>query len=182
MTKPRFRLIAIAVIIGVGVVSADVPAFAADPGSDPAAISDDQAANVRQNCKQAQSVLQRLQNTDVATRVNRGRIYENLINRLITPFNNRVNVNRYDASALALATSQITAQFAAFKSDYSTYENSFSSLLSFNCEADPRGFYSLLVTTREGRTKVSDDIGALDTAISGYTSAFTDLRRGIDQS
>lgn len=183
------RTIVIASIIFATVVTgaagfASTPARAADnedqSSSQQAPISDQQADQVRQNCKQAQSVLQRLQTTDVATRVNRGRIYEGLLNRLIAPFNSRVNFNRYDASTLVSDAAALNQKFTAFKNDYVTYSDSFSHLLSINCEADPRGFYDLLVTTRDDRTRVAADITDMSTLTDRYTEAFGQLRSSIE--
>lgn len=149
----------------------------ADDGT--AQISDQQAEQIRLACKPAQSLLQRLQTTDVATRVNRGQIYENLINRLISPFDNRVSLNHYDASALSSAATAISQKFTQFKSDYVSYSDDFARLLSYNCQANPRGFYSLLVTTRNDRSSVSTDINDLKTAIDHYTSTFNTFKSSI---
>ena len=177
VTARRVVLVVLVVLIG-GLSGA--PVLAADNiGADGSALSDAQVQQVRQNCKQAQSLLQRLQSTDVATRINRGRIYENLLNRLVTPFNSRVGLNRYDASSLTLATATIRQKFEDFKTDYSTYENSFSNVLRFNCEADPRGFYTLLATIRSARERVAEDVTSLNGAIDDYTAAFTTLRMDV---
>lgn len=143
-------------------------------------ISDQQAAQVRQACKPAQSILQRLQTTDVATRVNRGQIYENLLNRLITPFDSRVSLNRYDATALNGAAIAIGQKFTQFKTDYVQYSDDFSQLLTYNCQSDPRGFYAVLVTTRNDRTAVSNDINNIKSAIDRYTGAFTSFKTSVE--
>lgn len=164
-----------AAVLSVG----ELPVRAADQTTQ---ISDAQAEQVQRNCKQAQSTLQRLQTTDVATRINRGRIYENLLNRLIAPFNARVSLNRFDASSLTAASAQISKQFTNFKSDYQSYADSFAKLLTINCESDPHGFYSLLVDARTARQKVSDDITALDAGLSQYTDAFKTLSASVEES
>lgn len=162
----------IALMIGL----TSVPVRAADT---PLEISDTQLEQIKQNCKQAQSVLQRLETTDVVTRVSRGRLYENLLNHLLAPFNSRVSLNRLDASTLTSTTTSITQKFADFKTDYQEYADSLSSLLSIKCESDPRGFYTLLVSTRDSREKVANDITDLNTLLDRYSDAFTALRATI---
>jgi hypothetical protein len=153
-----------------------VPVRADDGGS----LTDAQVSTIRQNCTQAQSTLQRLQSTDVATRVSRGQIYENLLSRLIEPFNTRVDDNSYDATQLLATTSDLTGRFNDFKTDYSSYADSFTGLLSMNCVANPRGFYGLLATVREKRTLVATDIADLDSGLSKYEAGFTTLRSSIE--
>lgn len=173
----RTAIIVMLVLTAVTVGLTSVPVRAADTSTD---ISDTQVDQIRQNCKQAQSVLQRLHQTDAATRVTRGRIYESLLNRLIAPFNSRVSLNRYDASALTTTTTAINQKFTAFKTDYQLYTDSFDRLLSINCEADPRGFYTILVTTRAAREKVSNDISELNTLFDRYGESFNALSQSIE--
>lgn len=161
-------------MIALSATLVTAPAWAAEQP-----LPDDQLSLIRQNCKQAQSILQRLQATDVATRINRGRIYDNLLSKLITPFNSRVTSNNYNAVDLTTAAGDINHKFSDFKTDYSSYEDSFSSLLSKDCEADPQGFYDLLQTTREARGRVATDIADLNIDVSHYTDSFTALRTSI---
>lgn len=180
MTRKPIRHFLILTMLALTVGLVSVPVWAAETTGESSEINDTQAEQIRQNCKQAQSVLQRLQSTDVATRINRGRIYENLLNRLIAPFNSRVSANRYDASTLTGTTSAISQKFTDFKNDYISYADSFSSLLSINCESDPRGFYRLLTNTRSARERVANDIAELNTSIDRYTDTFTMLRTSIE--
>ena len=180
---PMRRIISFAFIIlaSLAVGLASVPVRAADPPVS-VTVTDAQAELIKQNCKQAQSLLQRLQTADVVTRVNRGRIYESLLNRLITPFNARVSFNRYDANALTTVTSTLNQRFTDFKSDYQIYADSLSNLLAVDCEAHPRPFYTLLVSTRDLRGKVATDVADINTLIDRYTVAFGSLRSTIERA
>ncbi len=171
------RRIIIVLLAALTVGLASVPVRAVDVVN--AQISDAQLQQIKQNCKQAQSELQRLQTTDVATRVNRGRIYESLLNNLIAPFNSRVSLNRSDASILTTTTTAISQKFTDFKNDYVTYSDLLARTLSVDCESNPSSFYNLLVATRTARTAVATDVTDLNGLLDSYTSAYGTLRTTI---
>ena len=171
------RRIVITLLAALTVGLASAPVQAADVANVPT--TDAQLLQIKQNCKQAQSELQRLQTTDVATRVNRGRIYESLLNNLIAPFNSRVSLNRGDASVLATTTTAISQKFTDFKNDYVTYSDLLSQTLSVNCESNPNTFYNLLVATRTARTTVATDVIDLNGLLDSYTSGYGTLRTTV---
>lgn len=169
------RYVVVCLLVAVGLVFI-APTVRADDGS---TLTDDQAAQVSLNCKQAQSVMQRLGAADVATRVTRGRVYENLITKLINPFNSRVASNNLDTTDLLIDTNAINKSFSAFKSDYSAYNNFFTKTVSIDCESQPRDFYDALTQTRNARAKVASDISELNAEIARYETSFTSVRASI---
>ena len=171
------RRIVIILLAALTVGLASVPVNAVDVPNIPT--TDTQLQQIRQNCKQAQSELQRLQTTDVATRVNRGRIYESLLNNLIAAFNSRVSLNHNDASVLATTTTAITQKFTDFKNDYVTYSDLLSRTLSVNCELNPSSFYNLLVATRTARATVATDVTDINGLLDSYTNAYETLRTSL---
>ena len=142
-------------------------------------LSDQKLQQIRENCVADQSILQRLQASDVATRVSRGQVYASLLSNLIGPFNSRVSLNRYDASELTAETAQLQKDFNNFKSDYSQYATNFSAMLSVKCESKPADFYDDLQTTRELRAKLASDVSALDQHFNDYSAAFERLAGSI---
>jgi hypothetical protein len=67
----------------------------------PANLTPDKRIVVVQTCVSAQTVLQKIQHNDAATRVNRGQAYETLVSRLMTPLNTRSTSNGYNSSAVS---------------------------------------------------------------------------------
>jgi hypothetical protein len=173
------RRVFLLVIVALAVGLASMPLLPVR-AAEAVEMSDEQVEQVKQNCKQAQSIMQRLQTTDVVTRTNRGRIYENMLNQLISHFNSRVSLNRYDAASLTTTTTAITQKFSSFKTDYQVYADLLSSVLSTNCESDPRGFYAELVATRSARETVANDVADLNTLFDRYEEAFNLLRTSIE--
>lgn len=169
----RFFILSVALISCVIICTPHVSAQSAPD------LSDEKLQQIRENCVADQSILQRLQASDIATRVSRGQVYESLLSNLIGPFNSRVSLNRYDASELTAETTQLQKDFTNFKSDYSQYATNFTSMLTIKCQSKPAEFYQDLQTVREMRAKLATDVSALDQHFNDYSAAFERLSSSI---
>ena len=141
----------------------------------PRILNPNEAALVAQNCVVSQGSMQRLGNSDLATRVTRGRVYDYLLTKLIAPLNSRVALNRFDAGELTTTTTNIEQKFLGFKQDYTKYETALSSLVAFNCTAHPQEFYTQLEGARGLRAQVATDLADLDTLFDAYDGAVSKL-------
>lgn len=141
-------------------------------------LADTQIEIIRQNCTQAQQILQRLQHSEAAARVNRGRSYETTI-RLMASFNSRVALNKLNAPNLSVVTSQIGDKFDAFRTDYIAYDDQLEVVLRLKCSAQPVTFYDELTLAREARAKVAKDIQDIDNLLDQYQDALNELKADI---
>jgi len=158
--------------IFLAVVTAPLVSAEAQP------LADTQIEIIRQNCAQAQQILQRLQPNEAATRVNRGHSYETTI-RLMASLNSRVALNKFNAPKLSAVTSQVGDKFDAFRTDYIAYDDQLEVVLKLRCGEQPVTFYDELTLAREARAKVAKDIQDIDSLLDQYQDALHELKANI---
>ena len=141
-------------------------------------LSDKQIDVIRQNCTEAQQILQRLQRNEAAARVNRGRGYETAL-RLMASLNSRVALNKLNAPKLTDITSQVENKFNVFRSDYIAYDDQLEAVLKLKCSSQPVTFYDELTLARDDRTKVAKDIQAIDGLLDQYQAAVSELKASL---
>ena len=149
----------------------------------PVSLTEAKIETIRQNCLSAQVVLQRIQRTDAATRVNRGQTYEVILTRLMSPFNGRLAFNRLDEAAVFAATTKKFEQsLDRFKSDYTDYEDSVVKVLKIKCKDQPVTFYDNLTAAREARAVVASDITELATILQEYRISLDTLQKTLPKN
>lgn len=133
---------------------------------------------ITQNCVLSQTILQKVQHNDAATRVNRGEGYETVVARLMTPLNSRTASRGYNDAATTLidVTKRYQDALDSFKNDYRDYDNTISSALRIKCQKDPSGFYNYIDTARKQRAQLTADISNLSALISEYRANVEKLK------
>lgn len=144
------------------------------PG-DLAEITEEKIQLVRTNCVAAQVSIQRLQNSDVVTRTNRGRSYENIL-KLMASFNARVAANKLTEPRLIEATGIMQRDATAFYRNYDSYRDTIEQLVEANCREQPVSFYRNLQKLRTQREALGNDVAVLDKQVADYRALVTDLR------
>ncbi|MEK7620927.1 MAG: hypothetical protein AAB395_01065 [Patescibacteria group bacterium] len=149
----------------------------------PADLSPEKESIIKQTCVSAQTVLQRIQHNDAATRVNRGQGYETIVSRLMVPLNTRTTSNGYNDSAPLLidTTKNFQQALENFKEDYESYDNSVSAALRIKCQDKPADFYGYLEDARSERQKVSNGITNLAGLIGEYRVNVLKLNNEVQQ-
>jgi len=155
--------------IAIAVLAAPFVSAEAQP------LSDAQINTIRQNCTQAQQILQRLQRNEAAARVNRGRGYETAL-RLMASFNARVAVNKLNSPALTAITAQAEDKFDAFRNDYIAYDDQLEAVIKLKCNEQPVTFYDELTRAREDRARVAKDVQEIDSLLDQYQTALGELK------
>lgn len=140
-----------------------VPVNAAQVSS----LSDQQIEIIRANCATSQVILQQLQQSDVATRISRGRDYEQLL-KLMAIFNSRVVLNKLEATELTTTTGDFERQFRAFQRDYVTYSDQLSRTISMRCSEQPVTFYDALSEVRQDRQTLAEEVARMDVLLDRY--------------
>lgn len=137
---------------------------------------------VTQTCVSAQTVLQKVQHNDAATRVNLGQVYETLGSRLMTPLNTRATSNGYNNSATFLidTTKRYRQSLNDFKDHYESYDNSVSAALKTKCKDKPSVFYGHIEEARRKRQDVASDITNLSNLIGEYRGNVGKLRTEVN--
>lgn len=133
---------------------------------------------IRANCQSIQSVLSQIEKTDAALRINRGRIYNEVLD-LFYAMNSRLASNKISAPELVSITSDFDSQLADFRNDYNDYDDDLNELIVSECQDDPGDFYSQLINVRDERAKLNDEIASLDQLVDDYWTEFNDNVRSV---
>lgn len=122
-------------------------------------LSEAHLEKIRQNCVNAQVTMQRVQHSDIATRINTGRVYDALITRQMAPLNSRTALNRISiAPLLAEDTRSLENTLSSFRDNYSDYTDTLSRAIRLKCQDKPEEFYKYVQDARELRKELSEDI------------------------
>lgn len=129
---------------------------------------------IHTNCKSAQVVLNGLEKSDAALRINRGRVYSEVMTTFYT-MNSRLSANRMSSPKLAEITTNFAKSLEKFRTDYNKYDDDLGSLISMDCQKSPLDFYDKLEKFRESRKNFNDNVQYLDQLILDYKSEFNKL-------
>ncbi|HXH04893.1 MAG TPA: hypothetical protein VNI82_00515 [Candidatus Nitrosotenuis sp.] len=147
--------------------------FAAEP------LDDARVEIIKQNCSQAQATMQRVLRSDTATRINRGRAYEEMI-KLLAAFNSRAAINTLNVPDLIQTTAAFETEFIAFKSSYTSYDISAKDTLRIKCQEQPVTFYDSLTRVRENRAALAAHIVKMNEHLEAYTVGLDDVASQIE--
>jgi len=136
-----------------------------------ASLTPEQIKNIQNNCTNIKTSLGQLQIADARLRVNRGQFYESLASKLMDSFNSRLSSNKIDSSSLVAITSTFRSEIDTFRADYSSYAQQLSTTIGINCQTKPESFQDSLLSTRDKRTKVHQDVLALNQSIIDYKNS-----------
>jgi hypothetical protein len=153
-------------LIAVGVISL---AMLRTASADDTPVTDEQIARIRSNCVTTRNTLNQLHASDAYLRVDRGQLYQSIITKLMTPFNERLLSNNLDVSLLAATTSSYSLTLDTFRTDYQAYEEQLSDALNVDCNKEPVTFYDDIIAARAKRSLVHDDVVKLNGFITTYS-------------
>lgn len=133
------------------------------------AVDEARLEKIQQNCIAAQVALGQVQHSDIAVRINRGQAYDNMLTRLMAPFNAQAALDRLDvAPELAQTTNEFEEVFDGFKQEYAQYERALSQVTRMKCQDQPQTFYDNLTTVRELRAGLQEDVVLLQDLAKEY--------------
>lgn len=160
----KVSIVAVACLLSIGLM---VRPVAAAPSDDV----------IRANCQAVQSVLSQIEKTDAALRINRGRVYNEILD-LFYAMNARLAANKISAASLVTITSDFDSELTHFRSDYNSYDDELNDLISMKCQEQPADFYEQLNKVRELRAGLADRTDRLDGLLDSYWTEFNDNVRG----
>ena len=169
------RTIGIVVISALLLASFSLHPTLVSAQSESTNLSDAQRSHIRSECTQIKGSLSQLHATDALLRVNRGQVYESLVNKLMAPFNGRLSSAGLDNKAMATHIEQYQTALTAFRTDYITYEKKIAELLRTDCSSEPTKFYQLVLDARERRKTVHEDVVRLHQIIDDYGNSVSDF-------
>lgn len=114
-------------------------------------ITDAQIAAIRTQCTDIQGTLNRLKQADTLLRYNRGQLYRTIVDKLMSPLNQRIASNQLDGADLVATTAAYNKEYQTFFESYKDYDTGLSQLLTIDCTKQPTSFYDKLIDVRRQR-------------------------------
>lgn len=162
------RFLVFAAMIGLALVGTHVAA----QSSSSSLMTEEHIERIRSYCVEAQATLGQLHASDALLRVNRGRLYESISTKIMTPFNSRAALNGRDSLGLPAITSRYDQELMGFRQNYQVYEESMSRTLKIDCVKQPVAFYDSVAETRGKRQQTHQSIVKLHQTIQDYKAEF----------
>lgn len=143
------------------------------------AITDTQEKAIVDHCEEIRENLKNIQKLDARTRVYLGGYYETILTKFVTPLNMRLVENNMPNPDLLDNQEQFSKTIMAFRSDYTSYQQSLEDLVATNCKESPTSFYEKLDAMRAKRKKVSRDTTKIREYITGQVNLVKKLEAGL---
>ena len=144
-------------------VDADLDTNSAEPNS----VLPDKSASQKQletivsSCGTLRASLKNVQRADSRARTYYGSIYENISSRFLIPLNLRLVKNSLSNPGLMSAQASLANLRADFSADFISYSKALELLVNIDCRLEPERFYSQLLTTRDKRAQVAEDMNQI---------------------
>lgn len=136
---------------------------------------------IKAGCNNAQTVLNQTEKTDAALRINRGRIYNEVVD-LFYAMNARLAANKISAPKLVTITSEYEKELADFRDNYNKYDDQLNSIISLDCKSNPSDFYKSLTELRDKRGKLQNNLNELKKLFTDYQTEFDITRTKINET
>lgn len=153
--KLSSQIVNFAVILIVFVVFASTPVF----GANYLAYNPKIENSIQQNCSVIKKDLEDLRKRDISSRVSRVYVYNFILQRT-EAFATRLSNNDLSNDDVVALNKQLDKQLNNFKTEFSSYDQSLTTLLSTEC-SDTKEFYENLQTVRKDRSAVAKDAALL---------------------
>ena len=152
-------------------------AFAEESSSQ---LSSKKRDQISENCGSIRQSLKLLQRSDARTRTYYGAIYETALSKYITPLNLRLVKNDLSSVALINLQTALATSRSNFSADYIDYSKSLEELIAIDCRLEPEAFYNKLVSTREKREVLQDDVKTISTLLTNSVKSVEIIKENLD--
>ena len=132
------------------------------------AITDGQKDAIIDRCDSIKDDLKKVQKDDSRVRVYLGGRYETILSKFITPLNVRLVENNLSTTGLVENQNDFAATKALFADDFVNYQKGLEDLIGLDCKKNPEEFYKKLVSVREKRKIMVQDVLKMRNLISQH--------------
>lgn len=122
---------------------------------------------IRSRCQPVQTLLEQHQRRDLVVRINRGRVYQNLIDQM-SALSTRLRNNKLSSTQFDSQLTTIKASIEQFRTAYNRYDDAMSGLIGIDCRTKPGEFATQLEVTRNLRSVVGAEIANITSATNRY--------------
>lgn len=167
----------IVALLGVGMVGMQTVSAVGDVSN---VITDQQVAVIRSQCGDIQATLNRVHESDKVLRVNKGYAYKAImLDKLMTPLNQRIATNQVDGGKLGKITAQFSQTFEKFDKAYSAYERNLSAAIGIDCTKQPSTFYNQVLLAYQSRKDLYENDTELISLASEYKTESASVLKAI---
>lgn len=132
------------------------------------------------NCVGAQSILGQVEKTDAALRINRGRIYGEVLD-LFYAMNSRLAANKISAAKLVSITSKYDDELTNFRNNYNKYDDKLAEITGMDCRSKVSDFYSRLEDLRGEREGLKTNVDNLKKLQAEYHVEFNVVKDRVNE-
>lgn len=141
-----------------------------------------QQKRIKERCKNAQTLISKLDARDAKTQQGRLAAYDGVVTKL-TNLETKVAAQGVDTTSLKAQITALQAKVANFKTDMEAYRFAVSDTASMSCTTDPAAFKASLAASREDFAKIKADAADIrmylkDTIKPTLAAIRTELKKG----
>lgn len=139
------------------------------------AISESQKEVITEYCGTIRQSLKTIQYLDTDNRIKLGAKYEIALSKFMTPMNLRLIKNNISVPELSDMQQAFADTKVNFSTDFTIYSKLLEELVATDCQNNPDEFYQKLVSTREARKNVRNDMLQLNNILAKYQETVKNL-------
>lgn len=140
------------------------------------AITEAQSEAIVEHCATIKDDLKKVQKEDARVRVYLGGYYETILSKFITPLNVRLVENNLSSAGLVENQNDFAASRTIFANDFINYQQGLEELVGMDCKEKPEEFYNKLVTVRQKRKTMVQDVLKMRSLISEHVKLVEGLK------
>lgn len=140
------------------------------------AITEEQSGVIVRRCDTIKDDLKKVQKEDARVRVYLGGHYETILSKFITPLNVRLVENNLSSAGLVENQNDFAASKTIFANDFVNYQQGLEELVGIDCKEKPEEFYDKLVTVRQKRKTMVQDVLKMRSLISEHVKLVEGLK------
>jgi hypothetical protein len=146
--------------------------------SAPLQLSEERKQQIMKNCAVAQEGMQAIKTKDLAASQKRQSTYSGLATKLATTIDylERQSIN---TASLKKSQSAFIKSINSYLSNYVIYKTALDDTIVMSCAKDPVGFDVSLISARQYRQKLSNNIKAIKSTVSDITKALSDAKQDL---
>lgn len=143
-------------------------------------ILDEQIVAIKARCSALQATLNQLQRNDTLQRHDNGQTYRMIMDKLMTPLNQRIASNKLDGGELVATSAAYSRAYQEFYDAYISYDQSLSDARGIDCTKQPTRFYDQIADAHTKRTKVYETSSSLTMLSKQYKEQFDAFRKNLE--
>ncbi len=140
------------------------------------AITEAQNTAIVGHCDTIKDDLKKVQKEDARVRVYLGGYYETILSKFIVPLNVRLVENSLSSAGLVENQNKFAEAKTTFASDFIAYQQGLEELVGVDCKQKPEEFYDKLVTVRQKRKIMVQDVLKMRSLISEHVRLVENLK------